>query len=43
MFAKNVLGDCMTVEALQDFEFALYDIDERLEDSEQMLKNLKAV
>lgn len=42
VFAKNVLGDCMTVEALQNFEFALYDIDhERLEDSERMLTNLK--
>ncbi|WP_404455470.1 alpha-glucosidase/alpha-galactosidase [Virgibacillus necropolis] len=42
VFAKNVLGDCMTVDALQDFEFALFDIDhERLRDSENMLKNLK--
>lgn len=42
VFAKSVLGDCMTVEALQDFEFALYDIDEqRLHDSEMMLNNLK--
>lgn len=42
VFAKNVLGDCMTVEALQHFEFALYDIDEqRLHDSEMMLNNLK--
>ncbi|WP_039069700.1 alpha-glucosidase/alpha-galactosidase [Staphylococcus shinii] len=42
VFAKNVLGDCMTVEALQDFEFALFDIDEeRLKDSEMMLNNLK--
>lgn len=42
VFAKNVLGDCMTVDALQDFEFALFDIDEeRLRDSELMLKNLK--
>lgn len=42
VFAKNVLGDCMTVEALQDFEFALFDIDhQRLEDSEMMLTNLK--
>ena len=42
VFAKNGLGDCMTVEALQDFEFALYDIDhERLEDYERMLTNLK--
>lgn len=42
VFAKNVLGDCMTVEALQHFEFALYDIDlERLKDSELMLNHLK--
>ncbi|WP_436955869.1 alpha-glucosidase/alpha-galactosidase [Staphylococcus sp. AS1337] len=42
VFAKNVLGDCMTAEALQGFEFALYDIDEqRLHDSEMMLNNLK--
>lgn len=42
VFAKNILGDCMTVGALQDFEFALYDIDEeRLNDSEMMLNNLK--
>ncbi len=42
IFAKNVLGDCMTVAALQNFEFALFDIDhERLKDSEQMLKNIK--
>src|SRR5699024_3579776 len=44
VFAKNVLGDCMTVPSLQGFEFALYDIDEeRLKDSENILKNLKAV
>ncbi|MRH41569.1 alpha-galactosidase [Aquibacillus halophilus] len=42
VFAKNVLGDCMTVDALQDFEFALFDIDhERLKDSEMMLNNMK--
>ena len=42
VFAKNILGDCMTVDALQDFEFALYDInEERLNDSEMMLNNLK--
>ncbi|MEF3329332.1 alpha-glucosidase/alpha-galactosidase [Oceanobacillus oncorhynchi] len=42
VFAKNVLGDCMTVDALQDFEFALFDInEERLQDSEMMLNNLK--
>lgn len=42
VFAKNVLGDCMFVDALDGFEFALFDIDEqRLRDSEQMLSNLK--
>lgn len=42
IFAKNVLGDCMTVPALQDFEFALYDIDlTRLEESRMMLENMK--
>src|SRR5690625_2819131 len=42
VFAKNVLGDCMTVDALQDFEFALFDIDhDRLKDSERMLTNMK--
>ena len=42
VFAKNVLGDCMLVPALEGFEFALYDIDEqRLRDSENMLNNLK--
>ncbi|HLQ71908.1 MAG TPA: alpha-glucosidase/alpha-galactosidase [Bacillota bacterium] len=42
VFAKNVLGDSMTVPALQDFEFALFDIDEeRLRDSEKMLNHIK--
>lgn len=42
VFAKNILGDCMLVPALEGFEFALYDIDEqRLKDSENMLNNLK--
>jgi alpha-galactosidase len=42
VFAKNVLGDSMLTPALQDFEFALFDIDpERLRDSEQMLLNLQ--
>ncbi|SDC08618.1 alpha-galactosidase [Pelagirhabdus alkalitolerans] len=42
IFAKNVLGDCMTVDALQHFEFALYDIDlERLADSKRMLDTVK--
>ncbi|MCM3690779.1 alpha-glucosidase/alpha-galactosidase [Neobacillus niacini] len=43
VFAKNVLGDCMFVPALEGFEFALYDIDaQRLKDSENMLTNLKS-
>ncbi|WGV57257.1 alpha-glucosidase/alpha-galactosidase [Brevibacillus brevis] len=42
VFAKNVLGDCMHVSALEGSEFALYDIDpQRLKDSESMLNNLK--
>lgn len=42
IFAKNVLGDCMLTPSVQDFEFALFDIDEqRLKDSENMLNNLK--
>jgi alpha-galactosidase len=42
VFAKNVLGDCMYVPALQGFELALFDIDPiRLKDSEDMLNNLK--
>lgn len=42
IFTKNVLGDCMMSPALQDFEFALYDIDEnRLAESEVLLNALK--
>lgn len=42
VFAKNILGDVMMTPALQDFEIALFDIDEtRLNDSEQMLLNIK--
>ncbi len=38
VFAKNVLGDCMCREALQDSHIALYDIDgTRLKESKQML------
>ena len=34
VFAKNVLGDCLLSDKLQDFEIALLDIDEeRLNDS----------
>lgn len=42
VFVKNVLGDSMTVPALQGFELALFDIDhERLKDSEVILSNIK--
>lgn len=42
IFAKNVLGDCLMAEALNGFEFALYDIDaKRLNESKQMLTHLK--
>lgn len=41
IFAKNVLGDCMLTEALQNSEIALYDIDEeRLMESKLMLENI---
>lgn len=41
VFVKNVLGDVMMTEALQDFELALFDIDaERLSDSERLLTSL---
>lgn len=34
VFARNLIGDCMCVEALRDSVFALYDIDaRRLEES----------
>ena len=42
VFVRNVLGDSMSVPALQGFEFALFDIDhERLKDSEVILNNIK--
>lgn len=38
VFAKNVLGDCITTDAMREFEYALYDIDhQRLEESYMML------
>lgn len=38
VFAKNVLGDCMTTPALENAAIALYDIDaKRLEESKLML------
>ena len=41
VFAKNVIGDSMMTEALRDFEYALYDIDEaRLEESFIMVNAL---
>ncbi|MEH6975480.1 alpha-glucosidase/alpha-galactosidase [Bacillus sp. JJ675] len=42
IFAKNVLGDCLMVPALDGFEFALYDIDSRrLKESKDMLEHLR--
>ncbi len=41
VFAKNVIGDCMSVDVMKDFEYALYDIDEqRLEESYIMVTTL---
>ena len=41
VFAKNIIGDCMFREALQDAEVALYDIDgDRLKESLMLLENL---
>ncbi len=41
-FARNVLGDCMSAEALRDSTFALYDIDaERLEESCVILEAIR--
>jgi alpha-galactosidase len=41
VFAKNVLGDCMLVDALQDTQIALVDIDAaRLDDSQRMLRHM---
>lgn len=41
IFAKNVLGDCLTVDCLKDAHITLVDIDpERLKDSEMMLQNI---
>ena len=39
VFAKNVLGDCLLTPSLQEFEYALFDIDPaRLSDSAAMLE-----
>ena len=41
IFAKNVLGDCLLSPALQEAEYALFDIDAaRLNDSKMMLENI---
>ncbi|MCL1955618.1 MAG: alpha-glucosidase/alpha-galactosidase, partial [Brevinematales bacterium] len=38
VFARNLLGDCMSSEALRECEIALYDIDEkRLRESEKII------
>ncbi|MCL2232170.1 MAG: alpha-glucosidase/alpha-galactosidase, partial [Treponema sp.] len=38
VFARNVLGDCMSSEVLRECEIALYDIDgTRLKESESLL------
>jgi alpha-galactosidase len=38
IFARNVLGDCMSSEALRDYEITLYDIDPaRLRESERII------
>jgi len=43
IFARNIIGDCMCVEALRDAHFALYDIDgERLKESKFILDTLNA-
>lgn len=41
IFAKNILGDCMMTEAMNDWEYALFDINhQRLEESYKMLSNI---
>jgi len=38
VFARNILGDCMSSEALRECEIALYDIDaQRIKESEKIL------
>ncbi len=42
VFARNVLGDCMSTESLRDATFALYDIDsDRLEESRVILEAIR--
>ena len=43
VFAKNIIGDVLLTESLQDSHIALYDIDpKRLEESRRMLENLNS-
>ena len=43
VFAKNVLGDCLLTPSLQEFEYALFDIDPaRLSDSAVMLSAINS-
>ncbi len=42
VFARNVIGDCLSTESLRDSTFALYDIDaERLEESRVILEKIR--
>ena len=42
VFARNVIGDCMSTEALRDSVFALYDIDsKRVEESKTILEAIR--
>lgn len=42
VFVRNIIGDCMLLEALRDSEFALYDIDPvRLEESRSILEVMR--
>ena len=42
VFARNVIGDCLSTEALREATFALYDIDgERLEQSKLILEAIR--
>ena len=44
VFAKNVLGDCMTSPIMENSEIALYDIDaDRMDDSKRMLDAINTI
>ena len=43
IFVRNIIGDCMCIEALKDAHFALYDIDpERLKESKFIIDAMNA-